>query len=165
MLAVRRAAQISRSAFIAGTLHGQSLPVDRRRHLGRPEVPEITAKLLAWRPEERLVPGHADDCDMAQARRFLDMLQKTGDIVRAEVAKGKHLARLQADGPASHPSRKSTPAFAWIASVSNNGTSESSCLSSRGISVHPSTTAWAPRARSWWTMSTSAARVSGLKWP
>ncbi len=36
-------------------------------------------------------------CDMAVARRFLDMLRKTGDIVRAEMAKGKDLARLQAD--------------------------------------------------------------------
>ncbi len=62
------------------------------------KYPEVTAKLLAWLPEDvRLVPGHADDCDMAQARRFLDMLRKTGDIVRAEVAKGKDLARLQAD--------------------------------------------------------------------
>lgn len=62
------------------------------------KYPEMTAKLLAWLPEDvRLVPGHAEDCDMAQARRFLDMLRKTGEIVRAEVAKGKDLARLQAD--------------------------------------------------------------------
>ena len=62
------------------------------------KYPEVTAKLLAWLPEDvRLVPGHAEDCDMAQGRRFLDMLRTTGDIVGAEVRSGKDLARLEAD--------------------------------------------------------------------
>jgi ribosomal protein S15P/S13E len=62
------------------------------------EHPEVTAKLLAFLPDDvRLVPGHAEDCDMAEARKFLDMLRKTSEIVRAEMAKGKDLARLQAD--------------------------------------------------------------------
>ena len=62
------------------------------------KYPETTAKVLAFLPDDvRLVPGHAEDCDMAEARRFLDMLQKTSEIVRAEMAKGKNLARLQAD--------------------------------------------------------------------
>lgn len=60
--------------------------------------PEVTARLLGWLPEDvRLVPGHADDCDIPQARRFLDMLRKTRDVVRSEIARGKDLARLRAD--------------------------------------------------------------------
>ena len=62
------------------------------------KYPEVTAKLLAWLPDDvRLVPGHAEDCDMAEARKFLDMLRKTSEIVRIEMAKGRDLARLQAD--------------------------------------------------------------------
>jgi glyoxylase-like metal-dependent hydrolase (beta-lactamase superfamily II) len=62
------------------------------------KYPEVTAKLLAWLPEDvRLVPGHAEDCDMAEARRFLDMLRKTSEIVRTEMAKGKDLAHLVKD--------------------------------------------------------------------
>ena len=73
------------------SIDGDTVP-DMRKY------PEVTAKLLAWLAEDvRLVPGHAEDCDMAVARRFLDMLRMTGDIVRAEMARGKDLARLQAD--------------------------------------------------------------------
>jgi glyoxylase-like metal-dependent hydrolase (beta-lactamase superfamily II) len=62
------------------------------------KYPEATARLLALLPEDvRLVTGHAEDCDMAEGRRFLDMLRKTSEIVRTEMAKGKDLARLQAD--------------------------------------------------------------------
>jgi cyclase len=62
------------------------------------KYPEVTAKLLAWLPDDvRLIPGHSEDCDLAQARRFLDMLRRTGEIVRTEMAKSKNLAQLQAD--------------------------------------------------------------------
>ncbi len=60
--------------------------------------PELTAKLLAMLPEDtRLVSAHASDCDMAQGRRFLDMLRKTSETVRIEMSKGRDLARLQSD--------------------------------------------------------------------
>lgn len=36
-------------------------------------------------------------CTMPEARRFLEMLQTTGAIVRAEMEKGKDLARLEAE--------------------------------------------------------------------
>jgi glyoxylase-like metal-dependent hydrolase (beta-lactamase superfamily II) len=62
------------------------------------KYPEVTARLLAWVPEDvRLVPGHAEDCDTSQARRFLEMLTRTRDLVRAGMAEGKGLSRLQAD--------------------------------------------------------------------
>jgi glyoxylase-like metal-dependent hydrolase (beta-lactamase superfamily II) len=61
------------------------------------KYPDVTARLLAWLPDDvRLVPGHADDCDMAQGRRFLEMLRRTGEIVRAGVAAHQSLAQMQA---------------------------------------------------------------------
>jgi cyclase len=58
--------------------------------------PETVERIIRTLPEDViLVPGHADDCDMAGFRSFHEMLAKTRDIVRAEVAKGKTLEQLK----------------------------------------------------------------------
>jgi cyclase len=58
--------------------------------------PEVTARALAWLPEDvRIVPAHAPDCDMAQARRFLAMLRETGAIVKRGMAEGRDLDHLR----------------------------------------------------------------------
>ena len=60
--------------------------------------PETVEKIIRMLPEDvLLVPGHADDCNMAEFRSFHEMLAKTRDIVRAEVAKGKTLQQLRKD--------------------------------------------------------------------
>ena len=91
------------------------------------KYPDATAKLLAWLPDDvRVVPGHADDCDMTQARRFLEMLRRTGEIVRAGIAEGKDLARLQAEdvlnGFASFESsyvKRGDMVWAWHSALTN----------------------------------------------
>lgn len=58
--------------------------------------PETVERIIRTLPEDViLVPGHADDCNMAEFRSFHEMLTKTRDIVRAEVAKGKTLEQLK----------------------------------------------------------------------
>jgi hypothetical protein len=42
-----------------------------------------------------LVPGHADDCNMEELRRFHEMLVKTKEIVREGLAKGKTPEQLR----------------------------------------------------------------------
>ncbi len=88
----------SKVAVVSALCMGKHFPsIDGDRGDIR-KYPEVTANLLAWLPEDvTLVPGHADDCDMAEARRFLDMLGRTGEIVRAGMAAGKSLERLKAD--------------------------------------------------------------------
>ncbi len=54
--------------------------------------PETVEKMLRVLPDDvLLVPGHSEDCDMSGARAFLDMLIKTRELVRMELAKGKTL--------------------------------------------------------------------------
>lgn len=61
------------------------------------KYPDVTSRMQAFLPDDvRLVPAHADDCTMAEGRRFLEMLQKTSAIVRAEMAKGKDSAHMKA---------------------------------------------------------------------
>jgi len=49
-------------------------------------------------PEDvKIVPGHGEDCAMADYRMFHAMLAETADIVRTELAKGKDLATLQSE--------------------------------------------------------------------
>lgn len=58
--------------------------------------PDVTRRLLAYLPEDAtLVPAHAADCTKAQGRRFLDMLEQTGAIVRSARARGRDLAGLK----------------------------------------------------------------------
>ena len=58
--------------------------------------PEVVERIIRTLPDDViLVPGHADDCDMAGFRSFHEMLTKTRDIVRAGVAEGKTLVQLK----------------------------------------------------------------------
>lgn len=58
--------------------------------------PETVERIIRALPEDvLLVPGHADDCNMKEFRSFHEMLTKTRDIVRAEVAKGKSVEQLR----------------------------------------------------------------------
>jgi cyclase len=58
--------------------------------------PEVTSKLIGMLPDDVvLVPGHADDCNMEELRRFHEMLVRTKEIVREELAKGKTPEQLR----------------------------------------------------------------------
>jgi cyclase len=60
------------------------------------KYPETVAKVISILPEDvRLVPGHGVDCTMKEFREFHDMLVKTSNIIRTELAKGKSLNELQ----------------------------------------------------------------------
>jgi glyoxylase-like metal-dependent hydrolase (beta-lactamase superfamily II) len=60
------------------------------------KYPEIVANLIDALPDNvTIIPGHGADGTMEDFRVFHDMLVKTTEIVRTEVAKGKDLAILQ----------------------------------------------------------------------
>lgn len=60
--------------------------------------PETAERILRLLPDDvLLVPGHAEDCDMATFRSFVGMLRTTSDLVRDAVAKGKPLEQLRQD--------------------------------------------------------------------
>jgi cyclase len=57
---------------------------------------ETVGRAIAALPEDvRIVPGHGEDGSMAEWRLFQDMLAKTADRVRQELAQGKDLVALQ----------------------------------------------------------------------
>jgi glyoxylase-like metal-dependent hydrolase (beta-lactamase superfamily II) len=57
---------------------------------------ETVERAIAALPEDvRIIPGHGEDGTMAEWRLFQDMLAKTADRVRQELAQGKDLAALQ----------------------------------------------------------------------
>ena len=57
--------------------------------------PEVVAGVIAALPEDVLiVPGHGEDGNMNEYRKFHDMLVKTTERVRAEAGKGKDAATL-----------------------------------------------------------------------
>jgi hypothetical protein len=69
-----------------------------------PSVPGRIVRLPAARTlaeDVILVPGHADDCDMAGFWSFHEMLTKTRDIARAEVAIGLY-HELKVRQPSTH---------------------------------------------------------------
>jgi len=60
------------------------------------KYPEITGRVISLLPEDvTIVPGHGEDCTLADARVFHDMLVKTTEIVRVGLAQGKDAATLQ----------------------------------------------------------------------
>ena len=62
------------------------------------KYPEVVARVIASLPEDvRIIPGHGEDGTTADFRKFHEMLVKTADIVRTEVAKGKDAATLEKD--------------------------------------------------------------------
>jgi cyclase len=57
---------------------------------------ETVGRAIAALPEDvRIIPGHGEDCTMAEWRIFQDMLARTADRVRRELAQGKELAALK----------------------------------------------------------------------
>ncbi|TFH55477.1 MAG: MBL fold metallo-hydrolase [Candidatus Zixiibacteriota bacterium] len=46
-------------------------------------------------PDVTIVPGHGTDCTIVELRKFHDMLFKTTEIVRSELAKGKDIATIE----------------------------------------------------------------------
>jgi cyclase len=57
---------------------------------------EMAQKVIGTLPEDvKIVPGHGEDGTMADYRAFQEMLARTTDLVRREVAKGKDLETLR----------------------------------------------------------------------
>jgi len=57
---------------------------------------ETAQKVISTLPEDvKIVPGHGEDGTMADYRAFQEMLARTTDLVRREVAKGKDLETLR----------------------------------------------------------------------
>ena len=58
--------------------------------------PEAVKRVIDLLPADtRIIPGHGTDCSMAEFRQFHDMLIRTGEIVKNELAKGKTVEMLQ----------------------------------------------------------------------
>lgn len=85
----------SRVAFVGALATACKFPtVDRLGDVLA--YPDVTRRVLAWLPTDvKLVPGHGEDATMAQGQQFLEMLEKTTDLVRAELLAGKDLAVIQ----------------------------------------------------------------------
>ena len=85
----------SKAAFVGALVTALKLPTvdgttgDIRRY------PEITRHVLDFLPEDvKLIPGHGEDATHAQGLQFLEMLEKTAALVKAEIAKGRDLDTL-----------------------------------------------------------------------
>ena len=62
------------------------------------KYPEIVSRLIDRLPDDvTIVPGHGEDGNMDDYRKFYNMLQETFAAVRAEYDKGKDLATLQSE--------------------------------------------------------------------
>jgi cyclase len=62
------------------------------------KYPETVERLIAILPEDvTVIPGHGDDHSMSDFRAFHRMLVDTREAVRAGLAEGKDLAKLQAE--------------------------------------------------------------------
>ncbi len=60
------------------------------------KYPEKVREVMAYLPEDvMIIPGHGDDCTMADYRAFLDMLVETEKVVIAGLESGKDVETLQ----------------------------------------------------------------------
>lgn len=85
----------ARVAFVGALVTAVKFPsVDSEGDALR--YPEISRKVLDWLPPDvRLVPGHGEDATVAQGREFVEMLEQTTALVRAELARGQDLEAMR----------------------------------------------------------------------
>jgi cyclase len=81
------------TAALCGNRHFPSIDGELGNILN---YPDVVFKIISILPEDVLiVPGHSADCTMKEYREFYDMLIKTSNVIRTELAKGKNTGELQ----------------------------------------------------------------------
>ncbi len=89
----------SKVACVGALVNGHHFPSVDGVYGDVMNYPEVTNKVLDALPADvKLVPGHGEDCTMEEGREFHKMLLETTEAVRRELAKGKDLHTLQAEG-------------------------------------------------------------------
>jgi cyclase len=108
----------SRVACVGALCNGLHFPSVDSQGGNVLKYPETCQQVVDMLPEDvKVVPGHAEDCTLADVRRFHEMLLATTEVVRRGLAEGKDLTALQGEdvlGPWSSFEGAYVDKNAWI---------------------------------------------------